>query len=247
MQRAEAKGSAGRHVMLIPGPMTVQLSGTQRTVLGKKVRTLRKQGKVPAVVYGHGSSSLALTVEALELARAYREAGESSLVELLVEGSGSNRKNVLIHDVSRDPLTGAILHADFYEVKMDEKLTATVPLTFTGEAPAVKNLEGTLVKNIHELEVEALPKDLPHDLSVDVSKLETFEDHITVADIALPPGVRVLADPAEIVAVVVAPRVEEEVAPPPAEVLGEQVEQVKVEGEEKRKEREAKQEAEEQG
>lgn len=224
--------------------MTVQLLGVQRTVLGKKVRTLREQGKVPAVVYGHGVSPVALTVEALELARAYRQAGESSLVELSIEG-GNNRKNVLIHDVSRDPLTGAFIHVDFYEVKMNEKLTAKVPLTFTGEAPATKGLGGTLVKNIHEVEVEALPKDLPHDLSVDVSSLETFEDHISVGDIPLPPGVRVLADPAEIVAVVVPPRAEEAVAPPPAEVLGEQVEQVKVEGEEKRKEREAKREGEE--
>ncbi len=231
--------------------MTVQLSGVQRTILGKKVRTLRNQGKVPAVVYGHGISPVALTVDGLELARAYRQAGESSLVELAIEspapknlaGKAMKSKNVLIHDVSRDPLTGTFIHVDFYEVKMDEKLTATVPLTFTGEAPATKGLGGTLVKNIHEVEVEALPKDLPHDLTVDVSSLETFEDHITIADISLAPNVRVLAEPNEIIAVVVAPRAEEEVAPP-AESLAEQVEHVKAEGEEKRKEREVAREGE---
>ncbi|MBI2624404.1 50S ribosomal protein L25 [Candidatus Parcubacteria bacterium] len=222
--------------------MTIQLSAAQRTILGKKVRTLRKQGQVPAVVYGHGAPTIALVVDSRELSRVYREAGESSLVELSVDGLSP--KNVLIHDVSRDPLTSEFVHIDFYEVKMDEKLTAKVSLTFVGEAPATKGLGGTLVKNIHEVEVEALPKDLPHNLTVDVSKLATFEDRIIVQDVVLPPGVKVLADANEIVALVAPPRIEEEVVPPPTETLAEQVEQVKVEGEEKRKERETEREEE---
>ncbi|MBI3304949.1 50S ribosomal protein L25 [Candidatus Parcubacteria bacterium] len=223
----------------------VQLSVTERRIFGKQTRKLRQTGQVPAVVYGHGISSLALAVSGEDLRRAYREAGESSLVALTVDGTKT--RNVLIHDISRDALTGSFLHVDFYEVKMDEKIKTHVQLNFVGEAPAIKALEGTLVKNIHELEVEALPKDLPHDLTVDLGKLKTFEDHITVADIPLPSGVTVEADPDEIVAVVMPPRAEAAEPAPPAEGLGEQVEQVKVEGEEKRKEREAKREGEEKG
>ena len=131
----------------------VTLKATPRTVLGKKVRGLREQGQIPAVVYGHGISPVAVMVPEAELRRAYREAGESSLIELLVDGATEKPRNVLIHDVSRDVLTEKFLHVDFYEVKMDEQIKTEVQLNFVGEAPAVKSLEGTLVKNIHELEV----------------------------------------------------------------------------------------------
>lgn len=143
-----------------------------------------------------------------EFERVLHEAGETSLVMLKLE-NGKNY-NVLIHDVAKDPLTLKPIHADFYAVRMDKPIEAKVPLEFAGESPAVKNEGGILVKVLHELEVKALPKDLPHQINVDISRLEKFEDKILVKDLVLPSGVMAYIPAEEVVVLVEPPRSEAE-------------------------------------
>ncbi|OGG48122.1 hypothetical protein A2761_00615, partial [Candidatus Kaiserbacteria bacterium RIFCSPHIGHO2_01_FULL_51_33] len=123
-------------------------------------------------------------------------------------------KEALIHDVDFEPITGEPRHADFYIIEKGRKVQVKVPLNFIGIAPAVKEMGGILVKVIHEVEVEAIPKDLPHEIEVNISKLENFESKIEVKDITVPTGVKILAKPDEVVALVSEAKEEElEVAP----------------------------------
>lgn len=172
---------------------------------------IRRQGKMPAVVYGNKQTPKSLSVLQNEFEKVLRKAGESTLVELMFDDGSV--KNVLIHDLERDPVKHSPIHADFLEVNMTEKLKANVTLEFTGEALAVKALGGTLMKQLDAVEVECLPKDLPHSLVVDISALENFEDSILVGSIKSPSGVVILTDANELVAKVQPPRdVEAELA-----------------------------------
>jgi len=153
----------------------IQLSAKKREVTGKKVETLRKEGFIPAVLYGPGSVSLALSVAKKEFDMAYKEAGESSLVSLNVD---KDKSLVLIRGVQHHPLSGLAIHVDFYQPRLDEKIKIMVPVHLEGEAPAQKNFEGTLIQNVNEVEVSSLPQDLPSEIIVDVSMLETLEDRI---------------------------------------------------------------------
>jgi large subunit ribosomal protein L25 len=208
----------------------LDLKATPREELGKKTNKQRKAGQIPAVIYGHGIKSEPLYIGAKDFRKVYGEAGESTLVTLEVSGK---KRNVLIHDVARDPLSEQVLHVDFYQVRMDEKLKAKVPLNFIGESAAVKAEGGVLVKNIQEIEIEALPKDLPHHLDVDIGALATFNDHIYVKNLEISGSIKVLADANEIVASVTPPRSEEELAALEQKVE-EKVEEVKVVGEEEK-------------
>ncbi len=219
--------------------MTLELKSKKRELLGKKVKSLRKRGVVPAVVYGGKEAALPIELDAKEFGRIFKTAGETTLIKLSIDGE--NLKNVLIHDIGRNPLTDDINHVDFYEVKMDEKITAETPLIFFGDSPAVSDLGGILVKAMQEIKVRALPADLPHRIEVDISPLATFDDNILVKDIKLPEGVEVLENPDTSVAAVAQPRSEAELEALKGEVE-EKVEEVKVETEEKVKEREAKKE-----
>ncbi|MEK7209659.1 MAG: 50S ribosomal protein L25 [Patescibacteria group bacterium] len=169
---------------------------------------LRNSGLVPGVVYGRGVKNVNVAVESVVLGKALKEAGESTLLELSLEGNGS--KHVLIHDLQKDPIKDFPIHVDFLEVRLDQKIKADVVLEFTGESPAVKELGGVLVKNVHELEVEALPQDLPHNIEVDISAIKAFEDHITVGDIKVGPRVKIMSPMETIVASVIPPRSEAE-------------------------------------
>lgn len=186
-----------------------QLKARTRNELGKSVKTLRKGGFLPAVVYGEGVPSQALAVPYKDFMTTLRVAGESTLVILDVDGKPLN---VLIHDVSYDPVSDMPIHADFHAVRMDKVIRTHVPLEFTGESPAVKNDAGVLVRVVQELEVEALPQNLPHELIVDLSLLAAIGSTIHVSDIALPAGVMLIADLDETIAVVEAPRSEEDIA-----------------------------------
>lgn len=172
---------------------------------------LRKAGKIPAVFYGPKEESTPVAVDRKVFEKAFRTAGESSIVTL--EGVGEP-KDALIHEVTRNPVTEAFEHVDFYVIEKGKKLRVGVPLLFTGEAPAVKSLGGTLMKVMHEVEVEAMPKDLPHELTVDVSSLETFDSIITIKDIPVPAGVTILNEGDETVAAISQPKeeIEEPVA-----------------------------------
>lgn len=208
----------------------LELKATSRKELGRKVNKLRKAGQIPAVIYGHGIKSQPLFVLAKEFDKVFKEAGESSLIALEIEGK---KHNVLIHDIVRDPLTDQIIHIDFYQVKMGEKIKAKVPLVFIGDSPAVKAEGGVLVRNIQEVEIEALPQDLPRHLEVDISSLASFQDHIFIKDLPISGSAKILAEANEIVASVIPPRSEEELAAL-EEKVEVPVEEVKVVGEEEK-------------
>src|SRR3989338_7603168 len=175
------------------------LKAEKREITGKKVSNLRKQGKIPAVVYGVGEKSVLLQVLGKDFEKVFREAGESTLVELEI---GPDRKNVLIHEIDFDPIKDTPRHVDFLQVRMDKPIRAKVHVVFEGESGAVKNLGGVLVKVAHELEIEALPKDLPHEIKVDISNLQNLEDKFLVSNLKLPSGVKVIADSNEVLALV---------------------------------------------
>lgn len=206
-----------------------------REKLGKAVKTLRRQGLVPAELYGHGIPNVHLTVQAKEFAKVFREAGANTVVNLLLN---SEKRSALVHDVKRDYLTDEISHIDFYQVRMDEKIKARVPLDFVGEAPAVKEKGGILNKAMLEVEVEALPANLPRRLQADLSSLADLNQSLYVSDVAVPRDVRLLVDLGTVIVTVTPPAAEEvKVEAPPVEVSA-----VKVEDEEKKAERAAERE-----
>jgi len=176
----------------------------------------RKAGQLPAVLYGHKVKNVALNVDAREFEKVLRKAGESTIIELVTEDGKTHP--VLIHDLQRHYLTSAPAHVDFYEVSMTEKLKAKVVLEFTGESPAVKTMGGVLVKVLNEIEVECLPSDLPHSISVSLENLKELTDSIHVKDLQVPAKVKILAPNEEMVAKVQPPRdVEAELAVPVVE------------------------------
>ncbi|MBP6883854.1 MAG: 50S ribosomal protein L25 [Candidatus Pacebacteria bacterium] len=161
---------------------------------------LRKGGQIPAVFYGAGKENTSIVVPTIEFKKVWRQAGESSAVVVKTEGGDVD---VLIHEVQVDPVTDEPIHVDFLAIDMKKKINVNVPLVFEGISGAVKAGLGNLVKVLHEVEVEALPKDLPQNLVVDLSKLATVEDTIFVSDIKVPAGVEVIASPEDVVASIV--------------------------------------------
>jgi large subunit ribosomal protein L25 len=166
----------------------------------KKAELLRREGEVPAVFYGPKEKSTPISVKALAFKKVWKEAGESSIV-ILKDGKGVEHES-LIYDVEVHPVTGVALHADFYVIEKGKKLQVSTPLEFKGVSEAVKSLGGTLVKVLHELEIEALPKDLPHELIVDISALATIDSQILAQDIKLPEGVTLITSPEEVIAAI---------------------------------------------
>ncbi len=212
----------------------LSLTAKVRKEIGRKVKKLRKQGFLPAVLYGPKIKSESLAVDFKEFDKVLKEAGESTLISLEVEGG--KKYSVLIHDIKRDPLTGDPLHVDFYQPSLEKKIEAKIPIILEGEAPAVKNLGGTLIKNISEIEIRALPQNFPKEFRINIDNLKTFEDHILIKDLKVAEGVEILREPDEIVVSVAPPtKVEEELEKP----IEEKVEEVeKVEKEKKEKEAE---------
>ena len=168
-----------------------------------KLASLRKSGKIPAVFYGMGKKTTSISIPNIEFKKVWREAGESSTVKVEMEGNKDDI-NVLIHEVQVDPVTSEPIHVDFLVIDMKKKIRVKVPLVFEGVSNAVKTGIGNLVKVLHEVEVEALPADLPQKLSVDISKLETLENTIIVSDVKLPTGVVAITSGNDIVASIVA-------------------------------------------
>lgn len=188
----------------------ILLKAESRTVLGKKVKNLRLEGILPAVVYGHKSKSQHLSVSAKDFDTAYQKAGSSSLVELNIDGA--SKVNVLTHEPQRDPVGGHPVHVDFYRVKMDEAIKTEIPLKLVGASEAVEQLDGTLVNPRDNVEVECLPDKLVHEIEVDISALKTFDNQIKVGDLTPPEGIKIITDSDEVIALVEAPRSEEELA-----------------------------------
>jgi len=205
----------------------MELQVQKREILGKQVKSLREEGLIPAELYGHGLENIHLSVPAKEFSKVFKEAGESTIISLNFE----NKKiPVLIYEVSADPLSDKIIHIDFYAVRMDEKITTSIPLEFVGESSAVKEKEGTLIKAMQALEIRALPADLPRNFEVKLDTLSEIGMSIHVKDLTIPKGVEILVEPETVIATVVE-KAKEEVEEKPITV-----EEVKVEGEEKKEE-----------
>lgn len=207
-----------------------------RKDLGRKVKNLRKKGQIPAVLYGPKIETISIEVDLKEFEKVYKTEGESSLITLEI---GTKKYLVLIHALELDVISQKPIHVDFYQPRLDEEITAVIPLIFEGEARAVKDSGGTLVRNIQELTVKALPQNLPHEIKVNIEKLKTFEDSVLIKDLFVPEGVKILKEQNEIVAQVLPPqKVEEELAKP----IEEKVEEVEKAGEKKEKEETEKEE-----
>jgi len=192
--------------------MTLSLTATPREQRGKKNAALRLGGEMPAVVYGAKHTAQSITLKIQDFEKVFKQAGESTIIAL--SGLGKD-VDVLIHEVDVDPVTGAPRHADFYAIESGKALQIRVPIEFVGEAPALK-LGAVITKVLHDIEIEALPKNLPQHITVDVLGLANFHDAIHVRDLVLPEGVTPLEDADEIVAV--ATEVKEEMDEAPATI-----------------------------
>jgi len=214
----------------------LNLLAQKRTVFRRsKLRNLRDSGFIPAIVYGPGLKNIALQVSLKDFESVYNKVGETSLITLSINGT-SKKFIVLIREVQTDPVSDKIIHIDFYQPNLKEEIETDIPIKFINQSPAVKDLEGTLVKNIQEIKVKALPQDLPKEFEVDISLLKNLNDEFLVKDLVVPNNVEILRDKDDVIAYVSPPEnVEEELEKP----IEENVEEVK---EVKRKEEESKEE-----
>jgi large subunit ribosomal protein L25 len=170
----------------------------------------KAEGQIAAVAYGPKFLSQSISVPYAEFVKAYNQVGETGLISLSIEGKNVN---VLVHEITLHPVKNSVEHVDFYVPEAGKKIHANIPLAFVGESAAVK-AGNILIKVMHEVEVEALPENLPHDIQVDISKLATLEDDIKVSDLVFPAGVSVKSEAEEVVASVVAPQEEKEESAP---------------------------------
>jgi large subunit ribosomal protein L25 len=187
--------------------MTFKLSASARTAKGEKIRT---KTALPAVVYGMGAPAVSVTLNYDEFARLYGEAGEATLIDLLLGDKADGK--VLIQDIQYDPISDRIVHVDLRRIDMNKPMTATVELRFTGEAPVIKEQGGTLMRNIMNVEVKCLPKDLVSHIDVDLSVLKTFDDVIKIKNLIVPSGIIITNPHAEdLIAKAAAALTEEEI------------------------------------
>jgi large subunit ribosomal protein L25 len=185
----------------------IQLQAQIRTIFKKAVASLLKQDIIPAEIYGHKFENKHISVSRKEFTKVFNEAGETGIVTIALDGKNYP---VLVHSVEFNHLTDAIVHIDFYAVNMNEKTTAEIPLHLIGEAPAVKELGGVLVKALEKIEVEAFPADLVPHIDVDISKLTELNQSIHIKDLQVSAKIKVLSEPSTVIVVVSEPKVEEE-------------------------------------
>jgi large subunit ribosomal protein L25 len=188
----------------------MQLNASVRQLTGKRSRRLYREGKLPAVVYGHKATPTPLTLDRLEFQKVFVKSGRTHLVDLQVDG---RTEKVLVREIQTHPRRLGPIHVDFYQVDLTEKIRVEVPVRLTGESAAVKRGDADILQPVHELEVECLPTDIPEGFEVDISPLAEIEDELRVSEITVPKGVTVLAEPDELVVKIVPKRemkVEEE-------------------------------------
>jgi large subunit ribosomal protein L25 len=212
------------------------LQALPRSQVGKHSSAVRREEKLPAVLYGHGVKNVNLTIDYRLFEKAYRQAGGSSLLDLQV--GDAKPVKVLIQHVQKHPVSDRYMHVDFHQVRMTEKISATITLNFTGEAKAVKESGGILVKNLTEIKIECLPQDLVQEIDVPITSLNTFDDNVRVRDLVLPAGMTVKEKGDEVVVSVQPPRSEEELKSL-EEKPEEAVDKVEVTGKKKEDEEEA--------
>ena len=195
------------------------LKADKRTVLGSKVKQLRRQGIVPANLFGKTIPSQAIQVNAVEFNRTYKEAGETSLIWVKVEGEDKERPT-LVTGVSRNPMTGVKNHIDFHQVNLKEKVTANVPVEIIGESELVASNAAVLSQSLNEIEVEALPTDIPESITFDISSLKEIGDHLKVSDAKVGSEVEIKTDPEQVVIALQEPMKEEVI---PVEEVSEEI------------------------
>ena len=209
--------------------MAVELIAEKRDIFGKKVKNLRRQGIVPAEVYGREADNMSIQLDEKQLRIALREAGGTSLISLKIDGGSS--VNVLARNLQFSPVKRSLLHVDFYTVIMTEKVTVSVPIHLIGESPLVIDEGGTMVSGLSTLDIEALPAEIPETIEVDISSLTEFTHAIAVSDLDLPEGVTVLSSLDSMVATVQPPRLASELEELDSDV-GEAVEAVELDEDE---------------
>ena len=186
----------------------VVINANHRQVVGKKVKVLRREGELPAVVYGHNVDSIPISLDMREASRTLERLSPSALVVVDVDGE---QHYTLVRDKQREPISGSILHVDFQAVSLDETVRADLNIRIVGEAPAVETYLGIVVPSLEQVSIESLPKDLPDRIEVDISGLNEIGDSLLVKDLVVPDGVEILSDPEEVVVVVIAQAAEEEI------------------------------------
>ncbi|OHB15837.1 MAG: hypothetical protein A2431_01080 [Candidatus Zambryskibacteria bacterium RIFOXYC1_FULL_39_10] len=184
--------------------MTIEIKAEKRERLGK-LKSLRNEGLMPAVCYGHKKEALPIQIKKSDFIKAWKNAGESTVIKLSIPGGDLD---VLIHDVDYDLITGEPRHADFYIFEKGHKVEIDVPIEFIGVSPAVKDLAGVLMKIMHEIKIEAEPANLPHQIDVDISSITELEGQILAKDLILPKGVTLVENPEEVVVTVATPKAE---------------------------------------
>lgn len=196
----------------------LELKAEAREARGHSVKELRRQGLVPAVIYGRGVDTEQVQIDAKTLQRVLSVAGTHQLISLQV---GQSRPRLaLAKEIQRDPVKRHYLHVDFYAVKMDEKVKAQIPIVLKGEAPAVEEQDGIVTQGLDELEIECLPSDLVNSIEVDISVLVNLNDSLTVADLKVPETITILSDPDSMVVKIEAPRTAESLEALEAEMAG---------------------------
>lgn len=207
----------------------ISLTLTKREVSGRKVKALRRQGLVPGNIFGKDIPSVSIQIPEKELSKTFQEAGETAIIYATLEGEKDSRP-LLISAMQVHPVTNAPLHVDFHQVDLKEKVTAAVPIVLTGESPAVVDNGAVLIQSMDEIEVEALPTDLPSEIELDISSLKEFNDALHVSDLKVDTTkIELQAEAEEIVVQVQEPQQEEEEPAAPAE--GEEAATAPAEGE----------------
>jgi large subunit ribosomal protein L25 len=185
------------------------IKASRRTIVGKQVNALRRQGQLPAVLYGRHVQAIPLSLDLKEASRTLQGLPASALIVLQVD---DEQHFALVREKQRNPLLGTLRHVDFQAVSLTEKVRSEVPVHLVGESPAVKNFGGILVTNVESLLVESLPRDLPERINVDISGLAEIGDAVYVRDLSLPGEVNVHAEPDDVIVVITAPVSEAEYA-----------------------------------
>ena len=210
--------------------ISMDLAVQMRDRFGKNLKDLRQQGLIPAELYGHGIKNEHLAVTKKEFRKVFKQAGENTIVNLVID---SKKTPVLIYNVSYHPVNDEMESVDFYKVRLDEKLKTKVPVEFVGESPAIKDYNGVLIKAMQEIEVEALPTDIPHSIKVDLSRLVELNQSFYVRDLGNLTNVKILIDSESVIAIV-KPQITEEEEKAMAESAIPSVETIVVETEEKK-------------
>src|SRR5438128_6801170 len=171
----------------------MQLKASARQPLGKRSRRMLREGKLPAIVYGHNTEATPITLDKLEFQKVFVKSGRTHLVDLVLDGGRTEK--VLVREIQTHPRQLGPIHVDFYQVSLEEKITVEVPVHLTGESAAVKRGDADILQPIHRVRVECLPTDIPESFEVDLTPLEDIEAELRVSDLSVPKGVTVLMDP----------------------------------------------------